>query len=134
LECPAFRQEAGASRFFGPGAAPRAGGLHDWTLFRSLATWDSSRRVAFLKYVAAHDNQYISYASLLDGSFPGGEWVASTPLHTKILALGAKRGLSSGDLAWVGIGENCELLAFDRGSRTWSLLARRAGEGPLVAQ
>ena len=133
-EYPSFEQVTSSARYFGPGAEPRAGGLHDWGLFRELATWDAPRRRAFLEYVAAEGNPLVDLVSVLDESFGGAWWSESTPSRAKLLAIGKDHGLSPLDLAVVTTDDRATLIGYDAAAARWTALAdRQPGEsGPIV--
>jgi len=133
-EYPSFEQVTSSARYFGPGAESRVGGLHDWGLFRELATWDAPRRRAFLEYVAADGNPLIGLVSVLDDSFGGAWWSESTPSRAKLLAIGKGRGFSPSDLALLTTDDRATLIGYDSATERWVALAdREPGEtGPIV--
>jgi hypothetical protein len=99
-ERPGFQQTQRLSRLLGI-EEPRTGGIHDWSLFRTLDTWPRSRRVAYLAYVASRGNPDVILASTLKaGDWPGAWWSETGPDRTRALEIGRLAGFAEADLVW----------------------------------
>lgn len=139
-ECSSLLLVRETGRVFGPAVEPRAGGLHDWPLLRSLDQWDAQRRVAFLRYLAAQRDPEPQFVSRFDLGWPGGWWIG----NARLLDIGQWRGFSNRNLAWAGFwrprGEPPDdelvgqLLGYDTSTQRWVLLAQQVPEetGPIA--
>jgi len=131
-ECSSFRQVTETVRHFGPGAEGSMGGLHDWTLFHTLAKWDAARRIAYLEYVSGLGNPRVILVSRLSQRWPGGWWSEDGWRRRGLLAIGDRRGFAIGDLAWTELAGNAlydgRLLGFDAKRKRWIVLAERTAQ------
>lgn len=133
-ECTQFVQHTEAYETFGPGAAStRVGGVLDWSFPRDVSGWDSQRRVALLKLVAARGNPTVISALMLREFAPADQPDVQA-IAAEARTIGAARGFEPDDLVWLQITDTAELLGFDAETDTWAVLARRipADSGRLV--
>lgn len=142
-ECTAFEQRTSTWRNFGPLYQVwemQIGGIHDWSLFRTLDEWDAVRRVALLSYVAEHGKPSVLLASTLGaGDFPGSWWSDPGPARNRALKIGRDAGFSDADLAWVEYDQSPasgELLGFEVDTGKWTSLTRpenvESSDGPTL--
>jgi len=124
-EQPHFVQVVQDSRFLGE--VP-AGGLEDWSLFRTLGEWDAARRGALLAHVVEGGNPEVMLVSTLDeDAWPGAWWSDPGYARERALELGSSQGYAPQDLVWIQywseLDDDGELLGFDRRSGRMRLVS-----------